>query len=164
MTGRILSINVSPGGLPKRPLAAANLTPRGVEGDSWAHPRIHGGPEKAVLVLDSETLEELSRRGYPVYPGALGENLTTAGLDRRQLRIGQLLRAGEAWLEITRIRVPCASLEVYGPAIRQEIYDQRVKAGDVSSPRWGMSGFYARVIRPGTVHAEDIISVVATLA
>lgn len=164
MTGRILSINISPGGLPKRPVAAANLTPAGLEGDSWAHPRIHGGPEKAVLLLASETIEELARRGYPVYPGALGENLTTEGLDRRQLRIGQQLRAGGAWLEISKVRSPCANLDVYGAAIKQEIYDQQVKAGDPSSPRWGMSGFYARVIRPGVVHTDDIISVVATLA
>ncbi len=164
MTGRILSINISPGGLPKRPVAAANLTPAGLEGDSWAHPRIHGGPEKAVLLLASETIEELARRGYPVYPGALGENLTTEGLDRRQLRIGQQLRAGGAWLEISKVRSPCANLDVYGAAIKQEIYDQQVKAGEPSSPRWGMSGFYARVIRPGVVHTDDIISVVATLA
>lgn len=164
MEGTILQINVSPGGLPKRPIPEGELTLEGVVGDSWAHPRIHGGPEKAVLLLNAETIDELAARGYPVFYGALGENLTTRGLDRRALRIGQQLRAGEALIEITRIRVPCTSLDVYGEQLKKEIYDARVKAGDAESPRWGMSGFYARVLRPGRVRPNDIIAVVATLA
>lgn len=164
MTGTIVQINVSPGGLPKRAVLEGYLTPEGVQGDSWAHPRFHGGPEKAVLLLDAETIDELAARGYPVFYGALGENLTTRGLDRRQLRIGQQLRVGPALIEITRIRVPCASLDVYNPQLKKEIYDARVKAGDPQSPRWGMSGFYARVLEPGHVRPDDIIALVATLA
>ena len=164
MTGKIVQINVSPGGLPKRAIAEGYLTPEGVQGDSWAHPRFHGGPEKAVLLLAAETVDELAARGYPVFYGALGENLTTWGLDRRQLRIGQQLRVGGSLIEITRIRVPCASLDVYGPELKKEIYDSRVKADDPQSPRWGMSGFYARVLQPGYVRPDDIIALVATLA
>ena len=99
-----------------------------------------------------------------MFYGALGENLTTRGLDRRQLRIGQQLRVGGALIELTKIRVPCASLDVYGPELKKEIYDARVKAGDPQSPRWGMSGFYARVLQPGYVRPDDIIALVATLA
>jgi MOSC domain-containing protein YiiM len=80
---------------------------------------------QAVLLIAAETIDELKARGYPVFYGALGENLTTRGLDRRQLRIGQQLRAGGAVLEITKVRGPCAALDVYGPAIKQEIYDAR---------------------------------------
>ncbi len=140
------------------------ITPLGLAGDAHAHPQIHGGPRQAVLILASETVDALRARGYPVFYGALGENLTTSGLDPQELRLGQQLRAGSALLEITKIRVPCATLDVYGPEIKQEIYDERVKAGDPASPRWGMSGFYARVLQPGAVHPNDIISVVATLA
>lgn len=164
VTGTIIQINVSPGGIPKRPITAGMITLLGLAGDGCAHPQIHGGPRQAVLLITSETVEELKVRGYPVFYGALGENLTTRGLDRRQLRIGQQLRAGAALLEITKIRGPCSALDAYGPAIKQEIYDQRVKAGDASSPRWGMSGFYARVLKPGAVHPDDIISIEATLA
>jgi MOSC domain-containing protein YiiM len=162
--GAIIQVSVSPGGLPKRPVAEAMLTPFGVEGDGWAHPNIHGGPDKAVLLMDAETIDELAARGYPVFYGAMGENLTTRGLDRRQLRAGQHIRAGEAMLELTRIRVPCNTLDFYSPNLKRELYDGMVKAGDVSSPRWAMSGFYARVVTPGIVHPGDIISVVATLA
>lgn len=163
MTGTIIQINISPGGLPKRPIAGGTITPLGLAGDGWAHPQIHGGPHQAVLIIASETIDELRSRGYPVFYGALGENLTTRGLDRRQLRIGQQLRAGGALIEITKVRGPCAALDVYGPAIKQEIYDQQVKAGDPASPRWGMSGFYARVIQPGPVHPDDTIAVLTVV-
>jgi MOSC domain-containing protein YiiM len=164
MTGRIVQINVSRGGVPKRPVPQALVTPRGLEGDLCAHPEIHGGPRQAVLLIAAEVVDELIARGYPLFYGALGENLTTRGLDRRLLRIGQTLRAGGARLEITRLRGPCSALDVYGPTLKQEIYDKRVKAGDPASPRWGMSGFYATVIEPGPVQVQDIIMVEATLA
>lgn len=160
MTGSVLQVNVSRGGIPKRPVAEAVLTVQGILGDSWAHPQIHGGPHKAVLIVTSEGITELVAQGYPLYHGALGENLTTEGLDRRQMRPGQRYRAGMTLLEITKVRVPCSTLEVYGPGIRQAIYDPQVKAGDVGSPRWGLSGFYARVVRPGVIHPHDIITLV----
>jgi MOSC domain-containing protein YiiM len=164
MTGQIIQINISRGGVPKRPIPEGVITPLGLEGDQCAHPEIHGGPKQAVLLIAAEVVDELIARGYPVYYGALGENLTTRGLDRRQLRIGQQLRAGGALLEITKVRGPCSTLDIYGPTIQREIYDRKVKAGDHASPRWGMSGFYVRVIQPGPVRINDIISVEATLA
>lgn len=155
--GVIVQINVSLGGLPKRPILGGMITPLGLAGDGHAHPEIHGGPRQAVLLIGAETIDELKARGYPVFYGALGENLTTRGLDRRELRVGQQLRAGAAILEITKVRGPCAALDIYGPAIKQEIYDAEVNAGDPASPRWGMSGFYARVIEPGGVYPDDPI-------
>jgi MOSC domain-containing protein YiiM len=164
VTGRIVQINISRGGLPKRAISQGVITPLGIEGDFCAHPQIHGGPDQAVLLIDAETIEELIARGYPLFYGALGENLTTQGFDRRQLRIGDRLRAGGATLEISKIRVPCATLDIYGPTLKQEIYDKRVKAGDPASPRWGMSGFYTRVIEPGPVGVNDAILLESTLA
>ncbi|HWB99318.1 MAG TPA: MOSC domain-containing protein [Bryobacteraceae bacterium] len=164
MTGSILQINISAGGIPKRPVPEGWLTPLGFEGDSCNHPEHHGGPQQAVLLIASEVIEELSGKGFPLFFGALGENLTTLGLDRRQWRIGQRFRAGDTLLELTKVRVPCATLNLYGTSIQQEIYDRQVQAGDISSPRWGMSGFYARVLRPGFVRVNDIISLESVLA
>ncbi len=160
MTGSIIQINISPGGIPKRPIAEAEVTPEGIRGDSWAHPQIHGGRNKAVLLITSEGIEELIAQGYALYPGALGENLTTSGLDRRQMRIGQRYRVGDVMLELTRMRKPCANLDVYGPSIKDAIYDPQVEALDASTPRWGLGGFYARVLRGGFVRPKDIIELV----
>jgi MOSC domain-containing protein YiiM len=160
MQGTVVQLNLSRGGLPKRPVTEAHLTPLGFEGDSVAHPNIHGGPQKAVLLIAAEATGELIARGYPLFYGALGENLTTRGIDRRQVRVGQRFRVGDAVVEITKARAPCQELDVYGAAIQDEIYDRAVKAGDAASPRWGLSGFYASVVRPGLVRTGDIISVI----
>jgi len=162
--GTIVQVNVSPGGLPKRAVSGGLITSLGVEGDRQAHPGIHGGPRQAILIIAAEVVEELQRRGYPVDFGSLGENLTTRGIDVRNLRIGDRLRAGGAVLEITKPRGPCSQLDIYGQAIKEEIYDQKVKARDHTSPRWGMSGFYLSVVEPGPVSAGDIIAVVAQVA
>jgi len=140
------------------------ITPLGIEGDRQAHPGIHGGPRQAILLVAAEVVEGLRRRGFPVDFGSLGENLTTRGIEVRNLRIGDRLRAGGALLEITKPRGPCSQLDIYGPAIKDEIYDKRVKERDYRSPRWGMSGFYLSVLDPGPVSAGDIIAVVAQVA
>jgi MOSC domain-containing protein YiiM len=160
MTGSIIQINVSPGGLPKRPIPEATITAEGILGDRWAHPDIHGGPNQALLLITSEGTEELIAQGYPLFPGALGENLTIAGLNRHQMRVGQRYRVGEIFVELTKLRGPCTTLDVYGPAIKQAIYDLQVKSGDPSTPRWGLSGFYARVLKVGTLRPQDIIELV----
>jgi MOSC domain-containing protein YiiM len=160
LRGSIFQINISPGGIPKRPIAEAEVTPVGIRGDSWAHPQIHGGPNQALLLISSEGIEELVAQGYALFPGALGENLTTLGLERKEMRIGQRYRAGEVRFEITKLRSPCSTLDVYGPSIKQAVYDARVKAGDASTPCWGLGGFYARVLRGGFLRPKDIIELI----
>ncbi len=157
MQGSILQVNSSAGGLPKRALLAGFIDRLGLEGDGHAHPEIHGGPRQAILLIASEIVDDLAARGYPVFYGAMGENLTTRGIDIREMRIGDRLRAGSALLEITQPRGPCQALDVYGPSIKDQIYDLRVKLLDVESPRWGMSGLYASVIEPGEVRPGDAI-------
>ncbi len=158
MNGTIASVNISRGGLPKHPIAEGFLTPLGIEGDLQAHPRFHGGPRKAALLICSEAIEQLAAKGYPVFHGALGENLTIRGIDRTQLRSGQRFRAGQAVIELTAIRGPCSSLDIYGPEIKSEIYDDEVKAGRTASPKWAMSGFYAAVVQTGAIRTGDIIA------
>jgi MOSC domain-containing protein YiiM len=162
--GTIIQVNISPGGLPKTAIEVGMIAPLGVEGDFHNHPQFHGGPKKAILLIGSEVVDELARRGYPVFYGALGENLTTRGLDVREVRIGDTVRAGGAMLEITAARIPCSQLDVYGSTIKQEIYDRQVKAGDPSSPRWGMSGWYCSVIAPGPVGPGDLVEILAKMA
>jgi len=164
VSGIILQVSISRGGLPKTPILSGFLSPLGVDGDGHAHPQFHGGPSKAVLIISSEVIDSLIAKGFPLFYGALGENFTTRGLNTRDLRPGDRLRAGGAVVEITTPRVPCYQLDVYGPTIKQEIYDRKVKALDPSSPRWGMSGLYASVIQPGPVGPGDPIELLSALA
>ena len=160
MTGTVVQVSVSPGGVPKLAIPSGELTENGIAGDAWRYP-FHGGRRKAILLIAIEAIDDLVSRGFAVFPGALGENLTTRGLDRRELRIGQRFRAGEAEIELTHIRTPCATLDVYGSGILAAIYDARVQAGDPQSQRWGSSGFYASVVQPGAVRAGDTIALLA---
>jgi MOSC domain-containing protein YiiM len=153
--GCLLSVNRSNGGLPKLKVRGpARLNSEGVEGDWQRNRKYHGGPNKAVLMIASEVLDALRAEDYPVFHGALGENLTVAGLDPHSWRPGQLYRIGDdAVIELTTLRTPCQNLFVFGAAegrpIGPELYDARCKAGDSSSPHWAHGGFYARVIREG---------------
>ena len=157
---RVVQVNVSSGGIPKRAVPEGRLAPTGVEGDRWAHPKIHGGPRQAVLLITDEGLAELGALGFTLGPGALGENLTTRGWDRRAVRVGQQWRVGTAVVQITKLRAPCATLNPLGSGIQAAIFDAAVKAGDWSSPRWGLSGFYAAVVEPGVVRAGDSITLI----
>jgi MOSC domain-containing protein YiiM len=162
--GTILQVSVSGGGLPKLAIPSGFLGELGLDGDRHAHPEIHGGPQKAVLLIATEVVDELKARGYPLFYGAMGENLTIRGIPIGDLRIGDRLRAGAARIEITQPRGPCSALDVYGDSLKRQIYDLRVRNGDPSSPRWGMSGLYARVVAPGPVAPGDIIALEPRLA
>ncbi|MCL5743276.1 MAG: MOSC domain-containing protein [Acidobacteria bacterium] len=146
MRGIVVQVNLSAGGVPKRPVPEAYLTSLGFEGDISAHNQIHGGPLKAVLLMAAETIDDLAARGYPVFYGATGENITTRGIDPSQMRQGQRYRIGEALIELTSVRIPCSTLDVYGSGLKHELR--------------GVSGFYAAVAEPGIVRAHDIISLV----
>ena len=158
MTGSILQINVSSGGVPKRAVAEALVTEMGIEGDEHAHPELHGGPDRAVLLITAEGIEELTALGFPLTHGSLGENLTTQGIGRRDWRVGQRWRVGaEVVIEITKRRAPCQQLNVYGPGLQAAIYDQLTRDGDPASPKWGLSGVYASVLTPGLLRPGDAI-------
>jgi MOSC domain-containing protein YiiM len=150
--------------MPKRPIAEGQVHALGIEGDGHAHPGIHGGPRQALLVITSEGIGELIAQGYPLFYGALGENITTRGIDRRWLRAGQRYRVGQILIELTRLRQPCDQLNVYGAGIQQAVFDAQAKAGDAASPHWALAGFYASVLRAGTIRPGDAVELVEELA
>ncbi len=150
MQGKISQINISPGGIPKRPIAEANLTARGLTGDDWAHPKYHGGPDQALLLIGAEVIAELNGLGYELYAGALGENLTTEGLDYANLTAGQQFRLGQSCLiELTKLREPCRTLDIFNRPGGNRI--QKLLKLE------GRGGWYARVLTPGPLFPGDRI-------
>jgi len=143
--GRILQINVSAGGVPKMPIAKAEVGTLGITGDGHRF-RLHGGPDKAILLLASEVIDSLRAEGWPLYYGALGENLTTSGLDHRTWQTDQYFRSGDVLLQLTTPREPCRTLNPYGRGIQKRL---RVHPGE--------SGFYAAVLSGGTLLPDAII-------
>jgi MOSC domain-containing protein YiiM len=161
MTGAVLQVSVSTGGVPKHAIGWGDVSIGGIAGDGWNHPQFHGISKRAILLITAEGLDEIKSMGFPVYPGALGENFTTRGLDRRALRIGQRFRCGTATIQLTELRLPCDTLSVYGKGIQAVIYDARSMKADPSSDVWGLSGFYAAVKEPGISRPGDSITLLA---
>lgn len=166
MMGILKQINRSNGGLPKRAVAGpVMLQEDRVAGDQWRNTNIHGGPAKAVLMASAEFIDDLVARGFPVFYGAIGENLTVSGLDPHMWRAGQRYRVGQdAIIELTTLRTPCGNLDVYTPGVKAEMYDARCNAGDIAAPHWGHGGFYARVVRPGLIQAGDGVTLESDVA
>jgi MOSC domain-containing protein YiiM len=164
VAGRILQLSISKGGVPKLPILAGEVGPVGILGDVQQNTKYHGGPRQALLWITSEGLDELIAAGFPVYPGAMGENVTTTGVDRRSIRLGQQWRMGDVIVEVTKMREPCYKLDPYGPGIQAAVFDAGVRAGDFSSPRWGLGGFYLAIVKLGSFAPGDPVALLTDLA
>lgn len=125
-------------------LGATNL-----EGDRQSDLRVHGGPDKALYVYPAEHLEawerELGAAGHDVarlfVPGSIGENLTVAGWDEQRTHIGDVWEWGDALVQVAQPREPCFKLGLRtGIAVMVRLFETS-----------GRSGWYLRVLRPGTV-------------
>ncbi len=146
--GRIFQINLSDGGVPKLPVSDAYLGMLGLEGDRQRTPDIHGGPERAVCLYALELIQALQAEGHPIYPGAVGENLTLVGLDWSLVKPGARLYLGsEARIEITRYTSPCKTIAA---AFQQGDFN---RISPKLSPGW--SRCYGRVLTPGWLHVGD---------
>ena len=145
--GRLDSINVSRGGVPKRPIAEAAVTPNGVEGDRQGDRRFHGGPDRAVTLFSAERIAALQAEGHPIAAGSTGENLTVSGIDWTRATPGARLEIGEVRLEITRYATPCA--KIAGAFREGEI----ARIAQKVNPGW--SRVCARVLVPGRVRVGD---------
>jgi MOSC domain-containing protein YiiM len=140
-------------GIDKRPVAGrVGVGVLGVAGDEIADLEHHGGEDQAVYAFAREDYVHWEAElGRPLTAGCFGENLTTVGMDIQNARIGERWRVGETMLELTGVRIPCATF-----------------AGFVDEPHWvrrftehGVPGAYFRVIKPGTVAAGDSIEMVS---
>jgi MOSC domain-containing protein YiiM len=144
MPGRIFQLNTSPGGVPKLPIREADVTELGISGDDHKFPDIHGGPERAVCLFSLERILELQSEGHPIFPGAVGENITVSGIDWNEVTPGKQLSLGdEVLVEITSYTSPCNSIpESFVDGEYQRI-SQKLHPG--------YSRVYARVLRPGRI-------------
>ena len=147
---RVVSINISTGGIPKRPINAVRILFSGLEGDGHNHTK-HYRPEQAVSLQDLEKLTELRDEGYELVCGTTGENINICNLNINALDVGTILSfSGGVELEISKVRHPCYVLDAIDPRLKEVIV--------------GRCGMYARVIKEGVLHVGETIDVSAVAA
>jgi MOSC domain-containing protein YiiM len=146
---RLESINVSDGGVPKLPVAAATISAAGVEGDRQRDLRNHGGPDRAVSVFATEVIAALTAEGHPIRPGTTGENLTISGLPWSEVVPGSELTVGPVRLLVTRYVTPCRNIEA------SFVDGEFVRISEKLHP--GFSRVYARVLEGGVVRVGDAV-------
>ena len=127
---------------------------RGVnlDGDDQSDREAHGGPDKAVYayaVEDTRWLE--SQEGRPFEYAALGENLTTEGIEVNDALVGERWTVGSAVFEISEPRVPCWRL---GVRMNDPTFIRRFT--EALRP-----GAYMRIVAEGDVGAGDAIELVS---
>ncbi|MGH9165367.1 MAG: MOSC domain-containing protein [Acidimicrobiales bacterium] len=142
-------------GIAKQPVAttALRLDRLNLEGDAQADLKVHGGPDKAVYAYPSEHLADWAAElgGAPLGPAAFGENLSTVGATEDDVCVGDQWAWGDAVLEVCQPRSPCYKLALHRGR------------GDIGSRLGasGRTGWYLRVLEPGTVPTAGPITVVA---
>jgi MOSC domain-containing protein YiiM len=155
---RIISVNI---GLPsaqlyegrevitagaKQPVPRAVLRVSNFDGDQQGDRVNHGGLEKTVCVYPFDHYPYWSRQlGRDLKPGAFSENLTVSGAIETKVCVGDVFRIGEAMVQVSQPRMPCAKLAG--------------KNGSKLLPKLmanlGYTGFYMRVLSEGLVAAGD---------
>jgi MOSC domain-containing protein YiiM len=151
MTGEIVSINVSGGGVPKRPVPEARVTVLGLEGDRHRDRRHHGGTDRALCLFALERLQALGAEGHAMAPGMLGENLTVRGLPWEAVVPGDRFRLGDGVvIEITAYTSPCRTIAA------GFVDGDYLRVSQKHRPGW--SRLCARVLVPGRLRTGDSIT------
>ncbi|MEU8889823.1 MOSC domain-containing protein [Streptomyces sp. NPDC048442] len=138
----------------------------GVEGDIHAgvtvkhRSRVAQDPTlpnlRQVHLIHRELFDELHEEGFEVGPGALGENVTTSGIDLLALPVGTLLHLGdEAVVEVTGLRNPCLQIDHF-----QDGLLKRVVGRDTDGTLVRKAGIMSIVRTGGTIRPGDALDIV----
>jgi MOSC domain-containing protein YiiM len=123
-----------------------------LEGDRQADLRVHGGVDKAVCVYSGDHYPawraELGRpdMGY----GGFGENFTASGQTESDVCLGDRFRVGDAIVEVSQPRGPCAKLA------RRWDRPDLAKLVILS----GRSGWYLRIVEEGHVQTGQPLQLI----
>lgn len=166
--GRVVAVHLNPEhGFSKRAATSIHLlSGLGVEGDAHCgatvkhRSRVARDPSqpnlRQVHLIHAELFDELAPRGFALAAGAIGENITTRGLDLLALPQDAELHIGPtAVVRVTGLRNPCEQLDRYLPGLMSAVL---ARAPDGSLVR--KAGVMAVVLEAGTVQPHDSIRVV----
>lgn len=167
MSGSVQAVHVSPSHTMSKPSVPAIrlLEGLGVEGDAHMgvtvrhRSRVKADPAqpnlRQVHLIHAELLDRLTAAGFAISPGAMGENVTTRGVDLLSLPTGTQLRLGStARVTITGLRNPCAQLDGLQAGLMQAVLDR-----DPDGNLVRLAGVMGIVAVGGEIRASDPIEV-----
>ena len=138
----------------------------GVEGDAHSgatvqhRSRVRRDPTqpnlRQVHLLHAELLDEVHRAGHRVVPGAMGENVTTVGVDLLALPVGTVLLLGDvAEVSVTGLRNPCYQIDDFSDGLLSLVLHR-----DADGALVRRAGVMGVVRRSGAVRPGDPVTVV----
>jgi MOSC domain-containing protein YiiM len=149
ITGAIGGLFTSGGGVPKLPIASADVQSRGFVGDKQATRKHHGRPWQALCLWSAEVVERLANEGHPIHPGNAGENISITSLNWAEVLPGSQLEIGSMVCEVTVYALPCTKNARWFLGRDFERMHHRRETG--------ISRMYANVITPGRVAVGDAV-------
>lgn len=111
---------------------------------------------RQVHLLHEELFDELfARHGFEVAPGALGENITTRGIDLLGLPADTELRFGaDAVVRLTGLRNPCSQIDTFKRGLMAAVLDKTTGGQLIRK-----SGVMAIVLTGGLVQGGQAVSI-----
>lgn len=135
----------------KENVEKAILKKNGFDGDGIANEKYHGGVDRAVCCYPYEHYADWERlfQTKLALP-AFGENVTVSGMKEIEVNIGDIYKIGNAVIQVTQGRIPCATISKYNreERILTEVFET------------GLTGYFCRVIEEGTIHHDSEIDLV----
>ncbi|MBS1912584.1 MAG: MOSC domain-containing protein [Bacteroidetes bacterium] len=150
MSAHIVQISISNGGVPKRGIFSAEVTETGIVGDAQRDLEVHGGPMRALCIYSLEQLLALQREGHPIYPGSIGENVLTVGLDLGGAVEGDRIVLGDVEAEVTGYAAPCSNI---ADSFHEAAF---TRISNKVNPGW--SRLYLRILRAGIINVGDRVT------
>ncbi len=137
----------------------------GVEGDAHAgetvkhRSRVAKDPSqpnlRQVHLIHAELHDELKAKGFNIFPGQMGENITTRGIDLLGLPADTKLHIGnKAVIQITGLRNPCAQLDSFKTGLMAAVLDKDRENNIIRK-----AGIMGIVLADGVVSAGDSIRI-----
>jgi MOSC domain-containing protein YiiM len=110
---------------------------------------------RQVHLIHAELFDELTAKGFAVVAGAMGENVTTRGIDLLSLPAGARLLLGEsAVIEVTGLRNPCVQIDRFQKGLMKAVLGKDEQGAVIRK-----SGIMAIVLMGGEVRPGDSIRV-----
>ncbi|MBU8539917.1 MOSC domain-containing protein [Falsiroseomonas tokyonensis] len=167
MQGRVVAVAASSGHEFSKPVLPriTLLAGLGVQGDAHCgelvkhRSRVRANPNQPNLrqlhLIPAERLASLRAQGFDVAPGALGENVTTEGVDLFALPRGSRLHLGAtAVVEVTGLRNPCHQLDDFQKGLMKATLERAPDGALLLR-----AGIMAVVVEGGELAAGDTLRV-----